>query len=242
MKDRSDAKRSAGFQILATFLIDDRQTIEGLEEEERHLATLGCLLAVDPASPEVRAVFANVLRGGMSPERLEAMLIHAIGYLGVIVLRNAHRQLLAELEKAGLHITLSGHAPIAENRQERVDDGIHLYDRFNPGRQAQQAQKFAALSPGYYPRAMELSGLVLGSPLLSLHDRQIMTVAMLACLGGQSDQLLFHMGVALRNGVSQTAMSGILLLVQAYAGMPQANSAASLALDALAQDQQASLL
>jgi alkylhydroperoxidase/carboxymuconolactone decarboxylase family protein YurZ len=60
-----------------------------------------------------------------------------------------------------------------------------------------------------------------------------MTVAMLACLGGQSDQLRFHIGASLRHGVDQTTLAGILILVQAYAGMPRANSAAQLALEVL---------
>ena len=57
-----------------------------------------------------------------------------------------------------------------------------------------------------------------------------MTVAMLASLGGQNDQLRFHIDVALRHGVDQTTLAGIFILVQAYAGMPRANNAAQLAL------------
>jgi alkylhydroperoxidase/carboxymuconolactone decarboxylase family protein YurZ len=42
-------------------------------------------------------------------------------------------------------------------------------------------------------------------------------------------------GVSLRNGVERETIAGILILVQAYAGMPRANSAATLALDVLAK-------
>jgi alkylhydroperoxidase/carboxymuconolactone decarboxylase family protein YurZ len=60
-----------------------------------------------------------------------------------------------------------------------------------------------------------------------------MTVAMLSCLGGQAEQLRFHIGVALRNGVELDVLAGVLVLVQVYADMPRANSSASLAIEVL---------
>jgi len=230
MKDQAGGN---AFETIADFLIADRQGNEGLNADDRLLATIGCLLAGSPSSPELRGVLKQAIGRGQSPELLQTMLIHATGYLGVIATRRAHELLCAELNSAGLPKTVSAVAQVAAKRQERVDSGIRLYDRFDPGRQAQQAAKFATLSADYYPRAMELAGLVLASPVLAARERQIMTVAMLSCLGGQADQLSFHIGVALRNGVSKETLGGILILVQAYAGMPRANSAAGLAVQVL---------
>jgi hypothetical protein len=44
-----------------------------------------------------------------------------------------------------------------------------------------------------------------------------------------------RIGVALRNDVDQATLTGILIVVQVYAGMPRANSAARLALEVLNQ-------
>jgi 4-carboxymuconolactone decarboxylase len=229
----SEQNTLIAFDAIADFLIADRKVVDGLPTEDRRLAEIACLLAVDPCSPELEAAFREALQADSRPEILEAALIHAIGYLGIIVCRKGRRSLLRALTGKDMPTSLAGVVPVPTDRATRVESGARLYDRFDPGRQAKQATTFEVLSPIYYPRAMELSGLVLASPILALRERQIMTVAMLACLGGQSDQLRFHIDVALRYGVDQTTLAGILILVQAYAGMPRANSAAQLALKVL---------
>ncbi len=57
---------------------------------------------------------------------------------------------------------------ISDEFHQRVETGTRLYDRFEAGREREQADIFEALSPAYYPRAMELTGLVCASPELSL--------------------------------------------------------------------------
>lgn len=229
----SEQQTLIAFDAIADFLIADRKVVDGLSTEDRRWAEIACLLVADPYSPELEAAFREALQAGSKPEILEATLIHAIGYLGIIVCRNGRRSLLRALAGLGMPASSADVAPVATDRAARVKSGAQLYDRFDPGRQAKQAATFEALSPIYYPRAMELSGLVLASSVLALRERQIMTVAMLACLGGQNDQLRFHMEVALRHGVDQTTLAGIIIVVQAYAGMPRANSAAQLALKVL---------
>jgi 4-carboxymuconolactone decarboxylase len=218
------------FEIITGFLIADREGPEGLTAPDRRLAKIGSLLALDPAGMDLRAAFCEALEAGSSLNMLQAMLIHAVGYLGVIRMRYAHQGLMAVLNEAGSAIEAG---PVELDRTLRVALGSRLYDRFDPGRQSEQAKLFEPLSATYYPRAMELSGLTLAPPDLTLRERQIMTIAMLSCLGGQSDQLRFHLAVALRNGVERETLAGILILVQAYAGMPRANTAATLTLEVL---------
>jgi 4-carboxymuconolactone decarboxylase len=227
-------KNENAFEVIADFLLQDRHGPEGLTAADRRLAIIGCLAAVGPDSPELGTTLREAISSGVSPKSIEAMLIHAIGYLGIITVRRAHEQLISILAEANLAGALDGATTIAPERSVRIEQGVHLYDRFDPGRQAKQAARFATLSAIYYPRAMELSGLVLADPALPLRDRQIMTIAMLSSYGGQPDQLLFHIGVALRNEVSHAVLAGVLIIVQAYAGMPRANSAATLALEAMA--------
>ena len=219
------------FEIITDFLIADREGPEGLTAPDRRLAKIGSLLAIDPAGTDLRAAFCEALEAGSSLNMLQAMLLHAVGYLGVIRMRYAHQGLMAVLNEAGSEIEAGG--PVESDRTLRVALGSQLYDRFDPGRQIEQAKLFEPLSATYYPRAMELSGLTLAPPALALRERQIMTIAMLSCLGGQSDQLRFHLAVALRNEVERETLAGILILVQAYAGMPRANTAATLTLEVL---------
>ena len=224
----------SSFEAVVDLLVEDRSGNEGLAPGDRHLATLGCLLVAGAASPEMSDFLLARLKEGVAAKRLEAMLIHAVGYLGVVATGSAFRLMCRLLEDAGSQIGFGEVRLPPGEREVRVREGARLYDRFDPGRQAKQAKKFETLSPTYYPRAMELSGLVLADESLILRERQVMTIAMLSSLGGQDDQLRFHIGVGLRNGVSKEVLAGILIVVQAYAGMPRANSAAALALEVIA--------
>lgn len=130
----ASAEEMPGFQAVSDFLIAERGTIEGLAEADRRLAVLGCLLAVDPASAEIGAFFQEAIAEGVSRQRLETALVHAIGYLGAIRIRAAHRQLAAALTEAGLIAGAAGKASIPRDRRVRVETGTRLYDRFDPGR------------------------------------------------------------------------------------------------------------
>jgi alkylhydroperoxidase/carboxymuconolactone decarboxylase family protein YurZ len=202
------------FEAIVEFLIGDRGGPDGLSTSDRRLAEIGCLLTVGPARPELGAAFRTALEDGTSTEYLEAMLVHSVGYLGVIVTRDAHETYKRVCNDLGIE-AIAAENPIERDREARVAVGERLYDRFDPGRQSEQADKFRALSPIYYPRAMELSGLVLSSQILSLRERQIMTIAMLSCLGGQEAQLRFHIGVAIRNDVERDALADIAINVLA---------------------------
>jgi len=221
------------FEAIAGFLLDDRRKIDGFSPDDYRLVELGCLLVMGDDSPELAVVFRHMLDVEGSAALAEAVLIHALGYLGAVRMRRAHALLLSECMQTKTTLKHSAVAVIDTNREARVRAGSALYDRFDPGRQAKQAQKFEPLSSIYYPRAMELAGLVLASTELPLRQRQLVTVAMLSCLGGQTEQLRFHIGVACRNEVSRDTLAGIFILVQAYAGLPRANTAAALALDVL---------
>jgi 4-carboxymuconolactone decarboxylase len=60
---------------------------------------------------------------------------------------------------------------------------------------------------------------------LSLRDREIATVAMLAALGGREKQLRVHIGAALNVGLSMAEIEETILHTVPYAGFPTAINA-----------------
>lgn len=219
------------FDAITDFLLKDRQDAHLLEGTDSDLTELACIIAVDPASFQLRAVFARLIDEGATLTYLLAALAHAVGYVGILAARTAYDTFCnVWTEKHGGDPSRIEEVfdPIPEDRMQRQELGKRLYGQFDPRRASEQAERFAVISDIYYPRALEISGLTLRSPELPLRQRQIMTVAMLSCAGIEP-QLTFHIGVALRNGVSKKELTGILLLVQIYAGMPRANSAALIA-------------
>jgi 4-carboxymuconolactone decarboxylase len=61
--------------------------------------------------------------------------------------------------------------------------------------------------------------------VLSLRDREIATVAMLAALGGRDKQLRVHIGAALNVGLSMAEIEETILHTVPYAGFPTAINA-----------------
>jgi 4-carboxymuconolactone decarboxylase len=93
------------------------------------------------------------------------------------------------------------------------------------------ADSFTAEFQEYITRAAW--GAVWSRPGLDRRTRSCITVAMLAAQGSEHE-LALHLRAALRNGVSVEEIKEILLQVAAYAGIPRANRAFSVARDALA--------
>ena len=85
----------------------------------------------------------------------------------------------------------------------------------------------------FAPKLAELTDDVLfedvwNRPELSARDRSLITVAVLTARGN-TDQLGFHLGRAIDNGVTQAELLEAITHVTFYAGWPQGMSAMSVA-------------
>jgi 4-carboxymuconolactone decarboxylase len=85
------------------------------------------------------------------------------------------------------------------------------------------------------PKLKEIAlGLLFGEiwerPQLSKRDRSLVTCAVLTALY-RPDQLRYHLGLALDNGVTQDEISEMITHVAFYAGHPSAVSAGNIAYD-----------
>lgn len=68
-------------------------------------------------------------------------------------------------------------------------------------------------------------GDVYSRPGLSLRDRELITVAMLAAIRGSEPELEFHMGAALNVGLTIEELQEVVIQVAPYAGFPAAINA-----------------
>lgn len=73
-----------------------------------------------------------------------------------------------------------------------------------------------------------LFGQVWGRPQLSSKERSLVTVAALTT-SGNTDQLVFHLGLARKNGASEEELIEAITHLAFYAGWPKAMSAMSVA-------------
>lgn len=70
-------------------------------------------------------------------------------------------------------------------------------------------------------------------PALDIRDRQLITLATLAALGGCERQLALHIGVALHIGISPDTVIELFIHQSGYAGFPRALNAVITARDVL---------
>jgi 4-carboxymuconolactone decarboxylase len=98
------------------------------------------------------------------------------------------------------------------------------------------AKQFGDFAPGLVGFTDEvLFAQVWTRPELSPRDRSLVTVAALTA-AGNTEQLTFHLGLARRNGVTQTELTEAITHLAFYAGWPKAMSAMTVAKQVFAGD------
>jgi alkylhydroperoxidase/carboxymuconolactone decarboxylase family protein YurZ len=94
----------------------------------------------------------------------------------------------------------------------------------------------AKLAPDYYDHVQQSAfGDIWTRPGLSVRDRSMITVAVLASLG-QPEELRAHLAGALNAGLSREEIVEVLMHISIYAGVPAAGSAMRVAADVLGTD------
>ena len=94
----------------------------------------------------------------------------------------------------------------------------------------------AKLAPDYYDHVQQSAfGDIWTRPGLSVRDRSMITVAVLASLG-QPEELRAHLAGALNVGIDREEIVEILMHISIYAGVPAAGSAMRVAADVLGTD------
>ncbi|WP_396599700.1 carboxymuconolactone decarboxylase family protein [Frigoribacterium sp. R86507] len=93
----------------------------------------------------------------------------------------------------------------------------------------------------FAPKLAELTDDVLfadvwNRPELSARDRSLITVAVLTA-GGNTEQLKFHLGRAVENGVTQEDLVEAITHVTLYAGWPNGMAAMGVAKDLFSADE-----
>jgi 4-carboxymuconolactone decarboxylase len=98
-----------------------------------------------------------------------------------------------------------------------------------PERQSGAARMFGDFAPGLVGFTDDvLFGQVWTRPELSPRDRSLVTVAALTA-GGNAEQLTYHLGLARKNGLTETELIEAITHLAFYSGWPTAMSAMTVA-------------
>jgi 4-carboxymuconolactone decarboxylase len=112
--------------------------------------------------------------------------------------------------------------PHAATVSERYTRGRQLLDIVDDG----SAARFVEAHGDLGREIVEfVFGGIYSRPGLSLRDRELITVAMLAAIRGSEPELKFHMSAALNVGLTIEELQEVVIQVAPYAGFPAAINA-----------------
>jgi 4-carboxymuconolactone decarboxylase len=103
--------------------------------------------------------------------------------------------------------------------------GARLLAQLSPDGVAAPWVSFADIAPALGDSVALAFGRIVGRPGLDLRTRELVTVAILAALGGCEAQVTFHAGAALRAGATASEIVEALTQLSVYAGIPRALNA-----------------
>jgi 4-carboxymuconolactone decarboxylase len=114
-------------------------------------------------------------------------------------------------------------------RDEVFHRGAEVLDRLSGGTVPPPWESFADIAPVLGNQVGHAFGAIMSRPGLDLRVRELLTVGVLAAIGGCEPQVAFHVGGALRAGATAAEVVETLTQVSVYAGVPRALNAVAAA-------------
>lgn len=121
---------------------------------------------------------------------------------------------------------------VSDEIDQRADD---LFRKLTTNSVLAPWDDLADFAPGLGAQVRFGLGAVYSRPGLDLRTRELVTMCMIAALGGGEQQLAFHMGGALRMGATPEEVVEALTLVSVSAGLPRGISGIKVARELFAR-------
>jgi 4-carboxymuconolactone decarboxylase len=230
------SESSSALAAYVAFFEHSRKPFAGLDAHDTACCEFGAIMAGPASARTLERAARSAAAVGVPLAFLDSLVMHVSAYAGLAAAEWA----MGVLDGLARHDPVLAGQPrfvlpeIAADRAGRADFGFAFYRRFHAARPAQQAPRFEALSPEYYPGGMELMGYSFADPALTLRSREIASIGCLAALGCCPDPLLFHLEVGLREGITREQLAAMLMIVQVHAGVPRTHAAAAMAAQVIA--------
>ena len=202
-----------------------------LSPRDRSVVTLSVLIATGKTA-QLSGHLGRGLTNGVKPTEIAGMVTHLAFYTGwpnaVSALTEIDKVFAArKIDVAALRGGASPPAPLSASDAARATTVRNTF--------AQVAPKFAGLTNDV------VFGDLWRRTDLSPRDRSLVTIAALAA-GSDGEQLRFHIGLGLENGLTQAQIGEALTHLAFYAGWPKASAAIGTAGQVFTQRSEASMV
>ena len=211
-------------QILQRYIFGELCYTGSLDNRMRELVTITVLAAVQ-ALPQLKAHLGACLHVGCTPVELREAVYQCAPFLGFPRTLNAIAVLNEVLTERGITLPLPRQGTLT-SEQERYEKGSAL----QPPACGDALRERCARLPGGFAQAVprfltELSGDFATRSGLDGRTRELLTVVLLAALGGAAAQLKDHVRGALALGSTREELVCALVHASAYMGSPRLFSA-----------------
>lgn len=211
-------------QILQNYIFGDVCYTGSLDNRMRELVTITVLAAVQ-ALPQLKAHLGACLHVGCTPVELREAVYQCAPFLGFPRTLNAIAVLNEVLTEQGITLPLPRQGTLT-SEQKRYEKGSAL----QPPACGDALRERCARLPGGFAQAVprfltELSGDFATRSGLDGRTRELLTVVLLAALGGAETQLEGHVRGALALGSTREELVCALVHASAYMGSPRLFSA-----------------
>lgn len=212
-------------RLTIAFAYGDVYTRPGLTPRHRQLATIGILVALGNAQPQLKFHIMGAIRMGCSASEVIEALIHMAVYAGFPAALNGVFTAQAAFE--ALQLSPPEPSPPANpamaTDSARYDAGWAALSHIDGEAGFRVVDSLKAIAPDLAHFVVAFAfGDIYTRPGLDLLSREIVTVAALAAMGTATAQLKVHIHGLLNVGGTQEQLTETLIHTAVYAGFPAA--------------------
>ncbi len=219
-------------QILQRYIFGELCYTGSLDNRMRELVTITVLTAIQ-ALPQLKAHLNACLNVGCTPVELREAVYQCAPFLGFPRTLNAIGVLDEVLTARGVSLPLPRQGTVADG--ERYEKGLAIYGDEIKVRYAWLPKPFDAALPRFLTE--HCFGDFHTRAGLDQRTRELLTVVLLAALGGAEVQVKSHVAGALKTGSTREEVVCALVHASAYMGIPRLFNALNACRELLAEEQ-----
>ncbi len=205
----------------------------GLPRAERELAAVSALAALGNAPNQLRFHIGGALNLGCTPEQIVETFLQISIYAGFPAAINGVMAAREVFYSKGVKVVPTRHET---DTSRRFETGCELLEHIDGAGGSAVIDSLADIAPDFGRFIIEYSfGDVYSRPVLSLREREMITVASCIALGNCVPQLRLHMQGYLNVGGSKEQLIEIVIQMTVYVGFPAALNALSILREIVAE-------
>lgn len=206
-----------------------KQTVKNqqLSAKQQRIAAIAGLTAKGDLE-NLRIALVGGLEAGLTTNEIKEVLVHLYAYCGFprsLQGINTFISVLDERKNKGIKDIAGKEATPVSSKESKYERGKKNLELLTGRAEPAQKTGYAAFSPEIEVFLKEhLFADIFERDVLNFTDREIATISALIALGGVEPMMQSHMAIGLNVGLSETALSQIISVIESEVGKKEADA------------------